>query len=64
MTDSIHDYVVDQLQSVKGRWPQVAREANISLRTLEKIARRESRDPAVSLIERLARHFRERDSVA
>lgn len=55
---SIHEFVVEQLQEAKGRWPVVAEETGISRRTIEKIARRESRDPAVSLIERLAKYFR------
>ena len=57
---SMHDYVVDQLQLVKGRWTQVSEETGISKRTIEKIARREFKDPAVSFIERLDRYFRER----
>jgi hypothetical protein len=56
----MHDYVVDQLQAVKGNWSRVAEETGISKRTIEKIARREFRDPGVSFIERLNKHFRRR----
>ena len=63
MTDSIHDYVVNQLQAMKGRWPQVAADTGMSKRTIEKIARREFKDPAVSFIERLNKYFRDRDSL-
>lgn len=60
--ESMHEYVISQLQAAKGTWPKVAREADMSLRTIEKIARRESADPAVSFIERLNRYFRGRRS--
>lgn len=61
MTESIYQYVLDQLQEVKGNWPAVAEESGISLRTIEKIARREVEDPGVSKIERLAAYFRSRN---
>jgi len=59
MSDSLHDFVVDQLQDWKGRWPEVARGSGVSARTIEKIARREVIDPKVSNVEKLARYFRE-----
>ena len=62
MHESIHDYVVDQLQASKGQWSRVAEDTNMSKRTIEKIARREFKDPAVSFIERLYRYFREREA--
>ena len=58
METTMHDYVVAQLQAMKGRWPQLAEETGISRRTIEKIARREIEDPSVSFIERLNKHFR------
>jgi transcriptional regulator with XRE-family HTH domain len=60
MTDSIYEYVLEQLQAVKGTWPVVAEETGMSQRTIEKIARREVKDPGVSHIEKLAGYFRER----
>lgn len=59
MPDSIYEFVLEQLECSKGQWPRVARESGISRRTIEKIARKEVKDPGVSLIERLARYFRE-----
>jgi transcriptional regulator with XRE-family HTH domain len=56
--DSIYEYVLDRLQAAKGGWPTVANEAGISLRTLEKIARKETKDPSVRHIEKLANYFR------
>jgi transcriptional regulator with XRE-family HTH domain len=61
MTESIYAFVLERLESVKGRWPRVAEESGISLRTIEKIARQEVKDPGVSFIERLAKYFRERE---
>lgn len=58
--ESMHDYVVTQLQNAKGTWPKVAEDTGISRRTIEKIARREVADPGVSLIEKLAGYFRDR----
>lgn len=60
----MHDYVVDQLQAMKGQWSLVAEETGMSKRTIEKIARREYRDPAVSFIERLHSYFRNRTTPA
>ena len=58
----MHDYVLRQLATAKGRWREVAEGAGVSLRTLEKIARREIEDPGVSHIEKLASYFRARRS--
>lgn len=57
MTESIYQFVMDQLQQHKGRWPAVARGSGVPKRTLEKIARREIADPGVSHIEALATYF-------
>lgn len=50
---------MDRLEKAKGGWPTVAEGSGVSLRTLEKIARREIKDPGVSHIEKLAGYFRE-----
>jgi transcriptional regulator with XRE-family HTH domain len=63
MIESMHEYVIAQLQATKGRWPLVAEQSGISRRTIEKIARREVADPGVSFIERLARYFHERELI-
>lgn len=60
MKGSLHEYVIDQLQSTKGQWPTVAEESGVNIRTIEKIARREISDPGVSFIEKLARYFQTR----
>lgn len=59
MSESLHDYVINELQAFKGRWPLVAEGSGVSIRTIEKIARKEIADPGVSHIEKLAGYFRE-----
>lgn len=59
MTESIYQYVMDELESAKGRWPDVARDSGVALTTLKKIARREVENPGVVTIEKLATYFRE-----
>jgi hypothetical protein len=58
MTESLYQYVLNQLSLTKGDWPNVALGTGISYRTLEKIARQEIKDPGVSHIEKLAGYFR------
>jgi len=58
MEQSLHEFVLTELQAAKGRWSEVAVESGVSKRTLEKIARREIEDPGVSHIEKLAAYFR------
>lgn len=62
MNESIYLYVLGKLQEAKGDWPALAEETGMSLRTIEKIARREVKDPGVSHIEKLATYFRTRSS--
>jgi hypothetical protein len=50
---TMHEHVLVYLQSTKGRWPDVARRSDVPLRTLEKIARQEIRDPSTSRIQKL-----------
>lgn len=56
--ESLHEFVVRQLQATKGTWPAIAEETGVSKRTIEKIASREIQDPGVSHIEKLAGYFR------
>lgn len=60
MTESLHDYVVSQLQAAKGRWPKVAEETGVPRKTIEKIATRYIADPGITHMETLARYFREK----
>lgn len=47
------EYVIARLRESRGRWPNIAAEAGISLRTLEKIARQEVKDPRVGSVQTL-----------
>ncbi len=62
MSESIHEYVLEQLQLSKGRWTQVAEATEISKRTIEKIASGESKNPGVRSIEKLSNYFRNRNN--
>lgn len=64
MQDSIFDYVLGKLQDSKGKWADVADGSGVSYRTLEKIARREIKDPGISHVQKLADYFRAQDSAA
>lgn len=55
----MHEFVLSELEARKGTWPAIAESTGLSRRTIEKIARREIKDPGVSHIEALARHFQE-----
>lgn len=57
MNLGMHAYVLAELQAWKGRWSAVADGSGVSLRTVEKIARKEIKDPGVSHIEKLAGFF-------
>lgn len=58
MAGSIHDYVVERLQANKGNWPVVAEQTGMSIRTIEKVARKESKAPRIDTLELLAAFFR------
>lgn len=62
MSASIYQYVLDELEKAKGRWPDVARDTEMSLSTLKKIARREVENPGVVHIEKLANYFRDQSA--
>jgi hypothetical protein len=55
---SMHEYVLQQLAASRGRWPEVADRSGVPLRTLEKIARSEIKDPGVSHVQKLFDYFR------
>ncbi len=60
MEESIYERVLAHLQSHKGSWSEVAAGSGVSKRTIEKIARKEIKDPGVSHIEALDRWFESR----
>jgi hypothetical protein len=58
-SDSLFEYVLGMLEASKGKWSAVAEGSGVSYRTLEKIARREIKNPGISHVEKLAKYFRE-----
>lgn len=57
--ESIHDYVLTELQKRAGHWPRVARESGVPYGTLKKIATRVTPAPRIDTLERLASYFRD-----
>jgi hypothetical protein len=58
MDTPIFEYVLAQLDLTKGRWPTVAEESGVPYKTLVKIAQRETLDPGVNNVQKLADYFR------
>lgn len=58
MTESIYEYVLQQLEQAKGTWAEIAEATGVPLRSIEKIARKEWTNPGVRHIDSLAAHFR------
>lgn len=58
MNESIHEYVLQELSACKGRWRHVALQTEVTIGTLKRIASRETPDPGVTKIERMANYFR------
>lgn len=59
MNESMHEYVIANLQARSISYAEIAKGSGVSRRTIEKIARREIADPSVSFVEKLAKYFRE-----
>lgn len=58
MDKPIYEYVLEQLELSKGRWPEVAEDSGVSYRTLSKISSGEIVDPGVSHVQKLADYFK------
>ena len=58
MEIELYKYVIKQLEATDLSYQEVADGADMSRRTVEKIARREIEDPGISHIEKLATFFR------
>lgn len=58
MEKPIYEFVMQQLEFAKGKWPEVSAGSGVSKRTIEKIARKEIADPGVSHVQALADYFR------
>lgn len=58
MNVPMHEFVLANLEAVKGEWLTVAEGSGVSISTIRKIARRRIADPGVSLVQKLADYFR------
>lgn len=56
--EDILPYVLAQLEAARGRWPAIAREADVPYDTITKIAQRQIEDPRVTKVQKLANYFR------
>lgn len=61
---NMHDYVVEKLGEWKYRRPEVAQATGISLRSIEKIARREIENPGVKHVQALYDYFQSQSTTA
>jgi len=57
MKTNIYDFVIAKLAEAKGHWTEVAVGSKISKRTIEKIARKEIKNPGIQNIQALADYF-------
>lgn len=55
---SIHDYVLTELEARKGHWPDVARASGVPYSTLKKIAQGGTKSPRIGSLEKLAAYLR------
>lgn len=61
--EPLFDYVKRNLESTKGRWPDVAEGSGVPISTLRKIAQGQIVDPSVGKIQALHDYFKRRASV-
>lgn len=57
MYSTLHERVVARLQALKGRWPAIARQANVPYGSLRKIAEGTTKNPQVRNLETLDRYL-------
>lgn len=58
METSIYDFVMHELGETSLTYREVADGSGVPMRTVEKVARRETKDPSVSTVQKLADYFR------
>ena len=62
MSIPLHDFVIARLSTQRSAWPDVAKNSGVPLRTIEKIARFETRDPGIANVQKLADYFLAEDA--
>lgn len=63
--DSIHDFVLAELESRKGDWPAIARGSGVPYSTLKKIAlgtNGGTKSPRIDSLEKLAAYLRQQSA--
>lgn len=63
MYQSTHERVVARLQSLKGRWPEIARAAGMPYGTVRKIAEGTVKHPWATTVEKLDRFLETHDDL-
>lgn len=58
----MHQFVITKLREWRYRRPEIAAETGISLRTIEKIAREEVKNPGIRHVQTLHDFFQSHDS--
>lgn len=64
MAKPLYEYVIEQLDASGQTYQEIADGSGVPKRTVEKIARRETEDPSVSTVQKLADFFRARRKAA
>lgn len=56
------DYVLQNLDAAKGRWPVISEKTGIPYKTLVKVAQSETKNPGIDSVQRLYDYFREQQA--
>lgn len=57
MNTPMLDFVLEQLERHKGRWPEVAEGSGVPYRTMQKIAERTTKNPGIGHVQALYDYF-------
>jgi len=60
MSESVYEFVMDELEKTRGGWLDIASSTGISISTIKKIGYRDVENPGVLTIEKLAQYFRDK----
>lgn len=60
MTSSMCEFVVERLAASRGKWPEIVRSTGVPIQTISRIALRQTTNPRINTVERLAAYFRVR----
>lgn len=57
----MYGYVLARLETTEATYAEIAKGSGVPLSTVTRIARQDTKDPSVHVIERLNRYFRQRE---